>query len=102
MVRPTTPTKGVAKPLELGDLTAKAITLPKPVAPEEAKRIKASGKVTVRVIVDETGKVISALAVDGPVALRAVAEGAARKATFEPTIKDGVTVKITGTLTYNF
>jgi TonB family protein len=93
---------GVAKPLEVGVLNAKAISLPKPVYPEEAKRLKASGRVTVRVVVDENGKVISAKATDGPVPLREAAEAAARQAKFEPTTKDGVTVKVTGVLTYDF
>jgi TonB family protein len=97
-----TPGKGVAKPLEVGVLNSKATSLPKPVFPEEARRIRSSGRVTVRVVVDETGKVISAQAVDGPPPLREAAEAAARQARFEPTIKDGITVKVTGTLTYDF
>ena len=98
----TSPSTGVAKPIEGGDLTAKAVSLPKPVYTEEAKRIRAKGKVTVRVVVDENGKVISAQATDGPLPLREAAEAAARQATFEPTTKDGITVKVAGTLTYNF
>lgn len=94
--------KGVAKPLEVGVLNSKAVSLPKPVFPEEARRIRSSGRVTVRVVVDETGKVISAQAIDGPAPLRQAAEAAARQARFEPTIKDGITIKITGTLTYDF
>lgn len=98
---PTTPT-GVAAPVEVGLLNSKAVALPKPLFPEEAKRIKVSGKVTVRVVVDEDGKVISAQATDGPLPLREAAEAAARKATFQPTVKDGITVKVAGTLTYDF
>jgi TonB family protein len=94
--------KGVAKPLEVGVLNSKAVSLPKPVFPEEARRIRSSGRVTVRVVVDETGKVISAQAIDGPAPLREAAEAAARQARFEPTVKDGITVKIAGTLTYDF
>src|SRR5215211_4625567 len=93
---------GVAKPIEGGVLNAKALSLPKPVFPEEAKRVKASGRVTVRVVVDENGKVISAKATDGPLPLREAAEAAARQATFAPTTKDGITVKVTGVLTYDF
>jgi TonB family protein len=93
---------GVAKPIEGGVLNAKALSLPKPVYPEEAKRIRAKGRVTVRVVVDENGKVISAQATDGPLPLRETAEAAARQATFEPTTKDGITVKVAGTLTYDF
>jgi TonB family protein len=93
---------GVAKPIEGGVLNAKAVSLPKPVFTEEAKRLKASGRVTVRVVVDENGKVISAKATDGPIPLREAAETAARQAVFQPTVKDGITVKVAGTLTYDF
>jgi TonB family protein len=56
----------------------------------------------VRVVVDENGKVISAKAIDGPAALRETAEAAARQATFAPATEGGITVKVTGTLTYDF
>jgi TonB family protein len=72
------------------------------VFPEEAKRLKVSGRVTVRVVIDENGKVISAKATDGPIPLREAAEDAARKAAFAPTAQDGITVKVTGLLTYDF
>lgn len=93
---------GVAKPIEGGVLNSKAITLPKPVYTEEAKRIKASGKITVRVIVDENGKVVFAQAQNGPAPLREAAEAAAREATFQPVVKDGITVRVSGTLVYDF
>ncbi len=97
-----TSSTGVAKPIEGGVLNSKAVSLPKPVFPEEAKRVKASGRVTVRVVVDENGKVISAQATDGPLPLREAAEAAARQATFEPTTRDGITVKVSGVITYDF
>lgn len=93
---------GVAAPIESGVLNAKATSLPKPEVTEEMKRLKAKGRVTVRVIVDENGKVVSAQALNGIHVLREAAEAAARQATFEPTVKDGITVRITGTLTYDF
>lgn len=93
---------GVAKPVEVGALNSKAISLPKPVYTQEARRQKASGRVTVRVVVDENGKVISAKAIDGAPVLREAAEAAARQAIFAPTTQDGITVKVTGTLTYDF
>src|SRR5258705_2952871 len=96
------PTTAVAKPLEAGVLNAKATTLPKPRFPEEARRVKASGKVTVRVVVDESGKVVSAMATDGPLPLREAAEAAARQATFAPLVVDGITVKFAGVLTFDF
>src|SRR5678815_5527136 len=84
------PSKGVAKPVEMGQLNAKALTLPKAKYPEEARRLRASGKVNVRVVVDENGKVISAKATDGAPPLRVAAEEAARLATFAPTVQDGI------------
>ncbi len=91
-----------AKPVEFGVLNAKAVTLPKPVYTEEAKRTKSRGRVTVRVVVDENGKVISAQAVDGPLPLREAAEAAAKQAAFSPFTEGGIVVKATGVLTYDF
>lgn len=93
---------GIAKPVEMGVLNSKAVDLPRPAYTDEARRIHASGRVTVRVVVDENGKVTSASAVDGPVPLRQAAEDAARKTSFKPTIQGGITVKITGVLTFDF
>ena len=55
-------------------MNAKAIDLPKAVYPEEARKTRAAGTVQVQVLVDETGKVISATAVFGPEELRAAVE----------------------------
>jgi TonB family protein len=93
---------GTAKPVEFGVLNAKATSLPKPAYTEEMKRVKARGRVTVRVVVDENGKVTSAQAVDGPLPLRAAAEEAAKQATFTPFTEGGIVVKGTGVLTYDF
>jgi TonB family protein len=74
--------------------------MPKPVLTEEAKK-KASGKVSVKVVVDENGKVVSATAQNNVALLRQLAEDAARQATFKPLTVDGITVRFTGTLTYD-
>lgn len=95
-------TPSEAKPIEGGVLNSKALTLPAPVLSEEGKRLKESGKITVRVIVDENGKVISARAMNGPAVLREAAETAARAATFKPTLQDGIIVRVTGDLVYEF
>ena len=95
-------TSGVAKPVDGGLLNSKAISLPKAIYTEEAKRVKASGKITVKVIVDENGKVIFAQALNGQAALREAAEAAARQAIFQPLVQDGITVRVTGTLVYDF
>lgn len=93
---------GVARPIDGGVLDTKAISKPKAVLSEEAKRLKLSGRITVKVIVDENGKVVSAVAQNGPAALREAAEAAAKEATFAPVTQDGITVRVTGTLTYDF
>lgn len=96
-----TPTDA-AKPVDFGVLNAKATSLPKPAYTEEMKRVKARGRVTVRVVIDENGKVTSAQAVDGPQPLRQAAEAAAKQATFAPFNEGGIVVKATGVLTYDF
>jgi muconolactone delta-isomerase len=90
-----------AKPIEGGQLNSKALSLPPAKLSEEAKRQKQSGKITVRVIVDENGKVVSAVALNGPAVLRKIAEEAAREATFAPTTQDGIIVRVTGELVYD-
>ena len=89
-------------PAEGGFLNGKAIDLPKAAYPDEARKSHAGGTVQVQVLVDETGKVVSARASFGPEVLRAAAEKAAMGARFKPMIVDGVAVKVSGILTYDF
>jgi TonB family protein len=91
-----------AGPVEAGNLNEKAIDLPAPVYPGEARKVHASGRVTVRIIVAETGKVLSVDVVSGPKELWLAAIEAARKARFNPTLVGDTAVKVTGTLTYDF
>jgi TonB family protein len=83
-------------------LNSEAIRLPKPRYPETAKIIKASGAVIVQVLIDETGKVISAQAIQGHPLLRAAAVQAAYGALFTPTVLGDHPVKVSGVITYNF
>lgn len=85
-----------------GQLNDKATSLPRPAYPSVAKAAKASGTVVVEVVVDETGKVISANAISGHPLLRQSAVQAAYQARFKPTLLSGKPVKVTGTITYNF
>jgi TonB family protein len=89
-------------PTEGGILNSKAIQLPAPKYPAEARRVHEFGEVQVKVMVDETGKVISAEAVFGPESLRQAAVDAAKLARFAPMVVDGITVKVSGILTYDF
>jgi len=83
-------------------LAAKAISIPKPLYPPMAKAIGAQGSVTVQILVDEQGKVISAQTVSGHPTLVAAAKQAALQARFTPTILNGQPVKVQGVITYNF
>ncbi|MDQ2974304.1 MAG: TonB family protein [Acidobacteriota bacterium] len=94
--------KPILRPVTGGVLNGTAISLPAPMYPETARRLRMSGLVTVEVIVDETGKVISAQATSGPAALREVAAQAAMRAKFSPTKLSGQPVKVSGLITYKF
>lgn len=85
-----------------GVVNGQATSLPKPVYPQTAKAVNASGEVSVQVMIDENGKVISAKAVSGHPLLRTVSEQAARGAKFKPTTLSNQPVKVTGVIIYNF
>ena len=87
-----------------GVLNGKAISLPKPIYPDDARRLRIAGSVNVKVVIDENGMVVSAEAVSGAEnpSLRQAAEAAAMQATFLPTLLSGQPVKVTGVITYNF
>jgi TonB family protein len=94
--------KPMLRPVSGGVLNGTAVNLPPPTYPEAAKRMRVAGNVTVQVIVDETGKVISAEATSGPAALRDVAVQAALRARFSPTKLSGQPVKVSGLINYKF
>jgi len=85
-----------------GTLNGKAVSLPNPEYPEIARNVGASGSVSVEVIIDESGNVISAKAISGHPLLMAASVKAARAAQFSPTRLSGEPVKVKGVLTYNF
>src|SRR5262245_33811650 len=87
---------------DAGILNDRAIELPKPVYPADAKKDHISGQVQVKVILDETGKVVSAEAVFGPDELRAAAVEAAKRARFKPTLMGGEPQKVFGIVLYDF
>jgi TonB family protein len=85
-----------------GVLTAKAISLPQPPYPSLAKQIRIQGPVTVQILVDEEGRVISAQTMSGHPMLLAAAKEAALRARFTATKLSGQPVKVQGLITYNF
>jgi periplasmic protein TonB len=99
VVKPSPP---VPKQISGGVLNGKATSLPKPAYPPAARAVRASGAVSVQVLIDENGNVVSASAVSGNPLLRAAAVSAARGAKFSPTKLSGQPVKVSGVITYNF
>jgi protein TonB len=99
--KPATP-KPAPRTVSGGVLNGKATSLPTPAYPAIAKAAGAKGAVSVQVLIDESGKVVSASAVSGHPMLRAAAVGAAQRARFSPTLLSGQAVKVSGVITYNF
>jgi TonB family protein len=84
-------------------LNGKAVSLPKPVYPEAARERGLSGRVIVRVTIDETGKVVEAKDLcGGPPYLSESSVAAAYKARFTPTKLSGKPVTVNGVIQYNF
>lgn len=94
--------KPLLKPVSGGVLNGKAVELPAPLYPEVAKRMRATGLVSVEVVIDADGKVISAKAVSGNSMLQQAAVQAALRARFSPTTLSGQPVRVSGVINYNF
>ena len=94
----------VQKPVILtgGVVNGKATYLPKPIYSAAAISVNAQGDVSVQVLIDESGNVVSAKAVSGHPLLRAVSEAAARNAKFSPTLLSKQPVKVSGIIVYKF
>jgi TonB family protein len=99
---PSPAPRPILRPVSGGVLNGAAVFLPSPMYPETAKRMRTSGVVTVEVVIDENGKVISANAANGPSTLREAAIQAALRARFSPTKLSGQPVKVYGTISYKF
>ena len=93
---------GKRGPVSAGVLNGKAISLPKPDYPADAKAAGAEGVVVIQVTVDEQGNVTEARAISGPKMLQESSVNAALQAKFQPTFLQGEAVKVTGVLVYNF
>ena len=85
-----------------GVIKGNAISLPKPIYSQIAKTMKLQGDVTVQILIDENGNVVSAKAVSGNPVLIPEVLRAARQARFKPTLLSGQPVKVSGLITYTF
>jgi protein TonB len=99
---PAAETPKVPKIISKGVITGQAISLPQPAYPAMAKQIRVFGRVSVQVLIDEEGRVISAKALDGHPLLAPAAQKAAMQAKFRPTLLSQVPVKVSGVITYDF
>jgi protein TonB len=93
---------GKRGPVSAGVLNGKAISLPTPEYPAEAKAAGAEGVVVIQVMIDEQGNVTDARPISGPKLLQETSLNAARQAKFSPTLLSGEPVKVTGVLVFNF
>ena len=80
----------------------KALRKPAPAYPPLAKAAGVKGSVGVGVVVNESGEVVWAEALDGHPLLRRAARDAACRALFTPTLLSGRPVRVRGVLTYKF
>lgn len=90
------------KVISKGVITGQAISLPQPPYPPLAKQMRIQGKVSIQVLIDEEGRVISATALDGHAFLAPAAQKAAFQARFRPTLLSQQPVKVSGVITYDF
>ena len=92
----------VPKVISKGPITGSATSLPQPPYPPIARTAGVQGRVSVQVLIDESGNVISATAIDGHPMLKLAAQKAALQAKFSPTTLGGQAVRVSGVITYDF
>ena len=85
-----------------GVLSGKAVSLQQPTYPRLAVQIGLKGSVSVQVLIDEGGKVVSAEVISGHPVLAPEAKRAALQSRFTPTKLSGMPVKVSGVIVYKF
>lgn len=99
------PAAGVAgedESIDVGALNDKTADLPKPAYPVGPRAAARPVKVTVEVVIDQTGRVVSAKARGGTRLLQKLAEEAASRAAFLPFTVEGRPVRAKGFIEYGF
>ncbi len=95
------PEKQIVK-LPSNVLTGKATLRKSPDYPPMAKRIRLAGAVAVEIVISTHGHVETARALSGHPLLMQASVEAARGWRFQPTMLNGVPVRVTGVITFNF
>jgi protein TonB len=99
---PADPPKAPPRIISKGVITGQATSLPQPAYPALAKQAHIQGIVSIQVLIDEQGRVVSATAVNGHPMLRGAAQQAALLARFRPTLLSDQPVKVSGVINYDF
>lgn len=99
---PAVEKESLPKLVNRGALNDLAVRLAVPFYPQIERQKNIFGLVTVQIMLDEEGKVLSAKALDGPRSLRPFAEQAAEKSKFKPALINEKPSRVTGFITYNF
>ena len=89
-------------PVDVGSLLSYATKQTPPTYPPAARSMRTSGVVTVKVTIDEEGKVAEIDSATGPSLLQGAAKDAIRNWRFRPFMRDGQPVKATGFVSFNF
>jgi hypothetical protein len=88
--------------VSIGIANGRAIALPKPQYPEAARRALLNGSITVQILIDESGKVISAGSISGHPQFAEPGMIAACLARFRPMTLRNEPAKMLGAISYNF
>jgi periplasmic protein TonB len=100
--KPQTPVEKQIVRLTSKVLTGNAVERRTPAYPPLARQIRLEGSVTVEIFISPDGRVESARALNGHPLLMTAAVEAARAWRFQPTLLNGVAVRVTGVITFNF
>jgi len=85
-----------------GVVNGKAVHLELPVYPESARAMQVTGRIAIKVLISENGKVISAENMSGESLLANPSRAAACRSQFSPLLLQGKPVKVTGVILYTF
>lgn len=98
----TEPVSNDGSPMTVGSLVEYATKRVNPVYPPQARTMRMSGVVKVKVTIDENGKVAEIQDSDGPSMLQRPAEDAVKKWQFKPFVRNGQPTRATGFVNFNF
>jgi TonB family protein len=87
---------------KVSQLCGKALSLPRPIYPDEAKANRISGTVVIDIVTNEEGNVIWARAISGPEELRDASQKAACRARYSPTAISGRRIQTESSIVYRF